>query len=69
MESTHNSSAEKEVILVQVELCGRLQNLGAHLEGEEQLVSLEEAAARVLVDGVGMVVVEILDAFLEARVL
>ena len=44
---THDAAAQEEVVLVHVELARRLQDLGAHVEGEEQLVALEQTAARV----------------------
>ena len=43
---THDAAAQEEVVLVHVELAGRLQDLGAHVEREEQLVPLKQTAAR-----------------------
>ena len=43
----HDSSAQEEVVLVHVEFSGRLEDLGAHVEGEEELVTLKQTATRV----------------------
>lgn len=44
---TDHSSTQEEVVLVHVDFAGCLQDLGAHLEGEEQLVSLKQTATGV----------------------
>ena len=44
---THDAAAQEEIVLVHVEFARRLEDLGAHVEGEEQLVALEQTAARV----------------------
>lgn len=44
---SHQSSSKEEVILVHVEFAGHLQDFGAHLEAEEQLVNLKQTTARV----------------------
>ena len=44
---TYDSAAQEEVVLVHVELSRRLHDLGAHVEREEELVTLEQTAARV----------------------
>ena len=44
---SYDSSAQEEVVFVHVEFSGRLEDLGAHVEGEEKLVTLEQTATRV----------------------
>lgn len=44
---TDHSSTQEEVVLVHVDFAGCLQDLGAHLEGEEQLVPLKQTATGV----------------------
>lgn len=44
---TDHASTQEEVVLVHVDFAGCLQDLGAHLEGEEQLVSLKQTATGV----------------------
>lgn len=44
---TDHASTQEEVVLVHVYFAGCLQDLGAHLEGEEQLVSLKQTATGV----------------------
>uniref|UniRef100_A0A1I8HG46 Transmembrane protein n=1 Tax=Macrostomum lignano TaxID=282301 RepID=A0A1I8HG46_9PLAT len=63
----HDATAKKEVIFVHVQLAGGFQNLSGHLEGEQQLVLLEKAAG-VPVHGVSVVIVQVADSLLEARI-
>lgn len=44
---THHATAQEEVVLVHVELARGLQDLGAHVEAEEQFVALKEGATSV----------------------
>jgi len=44
---THDASTQEEVVLVDVEFAGSLEDLGAHVEREKQLVSLEQTTTRV----------------------
>ena len=44
---THDAPAQKEAVFLHVQLAGGLEDLGAHVEGEEQLVALKQAATRV----------------------
>ena len=55
----------KELVLIHVHLIAALEYRAAHREGEEELVLLEEPAARVRVHRVRVVVVDRLDAVRE----
>mmetsp|Transcript_40364 Transcript_40364/g.119668 ORF Transcript_40364/g.119668 Transcript_40364/m.119668 type:complete len:1559 (+) Transcript_40364:130-4806(+) len=60
------AAQHEEVELHGVQLAVRHQDPGAEVEGEDHLVPLEERAAAVLVDRQRVVVVEVLDALLDA---
>lgn len=44
---SYNSSSQEKVVLVHVEFSSMFQDLGTHLEGEEQLVPLKQSSASV----------------------
>jgi hypothetical protein len=44
---TYHSTAQEEVVLIHIEFASVFQNLGTHLEGEQQLVLLKQTSTRV----------------------
>eukprot|EP00960_Hanusia_phi_P047134 758242-Hanusia_phi.AAC.5 len=59
------SSSQDEGVLVLVELAASLQDPRAHVEGEKELVPLEQPAAGVLVHRVRVVLVEVLETIVD----
>lgn len=49
---SYESSSEKEVVLIHVEIARRLQDFDTHLEAEEQFVDLEQTTTSVPADRV-----------------
>jgi hypothetical protein len=44
---THHTPTQEEVVLIHVELAGRLQDFGAHVKTEQKLVALKKGSAGV----------------------
>ena len=42
---TYHTTSQEEIVLIHIDFGGMFQDLGTHLEGEQQLVTLKQTTA------------------------